>query len=160
LAREHESGDPISAATFGRLLCDADLQTVVLGPDRAVLDLGRTRRLATPAQRTALVARDRGCIVPGCGMPPSACEAHHITWWRHGGTTDIANLALVCGRHHTLIHTGHWTLQMRAGVPYVTAPSWIDPTRTPRRNTLHDAETEARRLGQTIGRQQRLPLDD
>jgi hypothetical protein len=92
-------------------------------------------------------------------MPPSACEAHHVIWWRHGGTTDIGNLALVCGRHHSLIHTGHWTLQMRAGIPYVVAPTWIDPSRTPRRNTLFATETEARRLGQTIGRQRRLPFE-
>ena len=144
---------------MGRLLCDADLQTVVLGPDRAVLDLGRTRRLASASQRTALVARDRGCVVPGCGMPPSACQAHHVRWWRHGGATDITNLALVCGRHHTAVHTGEWVLQMQAGVPHVVAPSWIDPTRTPRRNTHFDAETQARHLGHTIGRQQRLPFE-
>jgi hypothetical protein len=83
-----------------------------------------------------------------------------VTWWRNGGATDITNLALVCGRHHTAIHTGEWVLQMQAGVPHVVAPSWIDPTRTPRRNTLFDAETAARRLGQSIGSQQRLPLDD
>ena len=159
LAHETESGDPITAGTLGRLLCDADLQTVILGPDRAVLDLGRSRRLAIASQRTALVARDRGCVVPGCGMPPSACQAHHVRWWRHGGGTDIANLALVCGRHHTAIHTGEWVLQMIQGVPYVVAPSWIDPTRTPRRNTHFDTETHARHLGQAIARQQRLPFD-
>ena len=117
LAHETESGDPMSAGTLGRLLCDADLQTVILGPDRAVLDLGRTRRLATASQRTALVARDRGCVVPGCGMPPSACQAHHVRWWRHGGRTDLTNLALLCGRHHTAIHAGEWVLQMVDGVP-------------------------------------------
>ena len=82
-----------------------------------------------------------------------------MTWWRHGGRTDITNLALICGRHHTLIHTGEWVLQMQDGVPYVVAPSWIDPTRTPRRNTLFHTETAARELGQTIGRQQLLPFD-
>jgi len=159
LGHEAETGDPLSTPTLGRLLCDAELQTVVLGEDRTVLDMGRATRLATPLQRTALVARDRGCVVPQCGMPPSACDAHHVTWWRDGGPTDVDNLALLCGRHHTLIHSGGgWVLQMRGGVPHVVAPSWIDPTRTPRRNTVFDAEVEARRLGRTVGRQLRLPL--
>ena len=89
LAHEAESGEPITARTLSRLICDAELQTVVLDKRRAVLSMGRATRLATAAQRTALVARDRGCIAPGCPMPPSACEAHHVTWWRDGGTTDI-----------------------------------------------------------------------
>ncbi len=89
-----------------------------LGTDREVLTLGRTTRLASKAQRTALTARDRGCIAPGCPpCPPPACHAHHITWWRNGGTTDIDNLALVCTHHHTLIHTGEWHLQIHAGIP-------------------------------------------
>ena len=82
-----------------------------------------------------------------------------MRWWRHGGGTDITDLALVCGRHHTAVHTGEGVLQMQAGVPHVVAPSWIDPTRTPRRNTHFDAETTARRLGQHIARQQHLPFD-
>jgi hypothetical protein len=28
-----------------------------------------------------------------------------VTFWRNGGRTDLADLALVCSRHHTLIHT-------------------------------------------------------
>jgi len=45
-------------------------------------------------------------------------------------------------------------------VPYVVAPSWIDPTRTPRRNTLFHTEHTARRLGQAIAHQPQLPFED
>ena len=32
------------------------------------------------------------------------CKLHHITWWRHGGRTDLDNLLPVCSRCHTKIH--------------------------------------------------------
>ncbi len=27
-----------------------------------------------------------------------------MRWWRHGGQTDLDNLALLCTFHHTLVH--------------------------------------------------------
>jgi hypothetical protein len=83
---------PLPAGTLSRLGCDAVIQTALTAPSGAVLDLGRAVRTVTPTQRKALVARDRGCVVPGCAAPIAACDAHHITWWRHGGHTDLANL--------------------------------------------------------------------
>ena len=77
------------------------------------LDLGRTARYANRAQRRALTARDRGCAFPGCDRPHHACDAHHITWWEHGGPTDLDNLVLLCRFHHTLIHTGLYTVHIR-----------------------------------------------
>jgi len=56
---------PISPGTLGRLSCDAVLSRVLLAPDGAVLNLGRSVRTASPAQRKALAARDRGCVIPG-----------------------------------------------------------------------------------------------
>ena len=131
------------------------LTRVLLAPSGAVLDLGRSVRTASTAQRRALAARDRGCVIPGCTAPPSICEAHHVTWYRHGGSTDIANLALLCPRHHTAVHAGIWTLQMINGVPWARPPTWIDPHRRLLRNTAHQAADHARRLGQQL----RLALD-
>ena len=70
-------------------------------------------------------------------MPGDACDAHHVQWWTRGGSTDLKNLALVCGRHHTEVHQETWQIQMRDGIPWVVAPSWIDPTRRPLRNAAH-----------------------
>jgi hypothetical protein len=42
------------------------------------IDLGRTRRLYTPAQRKALLVRDRTCRGEGCDVPGTWCEAHHL----------------------------------------------------------------------------------
>jgi Domain of unknown function (DUF222)/HNH endonuclease len=75
------------------------------------LEVGRTSRVVTAAQRAALVVRDGGCAVAGCDRPPNWCEAHHLQHWLHGGPTDLANLALVCRAHHRAVHEGGWRLQ-------------------------------------------------
>jgi hypothetical protein len=74
------------------------------------LEVGRTSRVVTAAQRAALVVRDGGCAVDGCERPPAWCEAHHLVHWLHGGPTDLANLALVCRAHHRAVHEGGWQL--------------------------------------------------
>ena len=60
--------------------------------------------------RRALVARDGGCVLPGCDRPPGFCDAHHLLPWSQGGKTDLADLALVCRVHHTLVHEGGYQL--------------------------------------------------
>jgi hypothetical protein len=66
--------------------------------------LGRSRRLATPAQITALIARDgAGCQFPGC-THTRHLHAHHVQSWLYGGRTDVDNMILICSRHHLLIH--------------------------------------------------------
>ena len=74
------------------------------------LEVGRTSRVVTAAQRAALVVRDGGCVFPGCSRPPAWCEAHHLRHWLHGGPTDLANLALLCRAHHRAVHEGGWRL--------------------------------------------------
>jgi hypothetical protein len=49
-------------------------------------------------------------VFRGCAAPPGRCDAHHLRWWRDGGRTDLANLALLCGFHHRLVHEGGWRL--------------------------------------------------
>jgi hypothetical protein len=87
----------------------AELATTLLGT-RIPLAVGRTSRTATPAQRRALAARDKGCIIPGCGIPAEACQAHHVTDWAAGGNTDLPALALLCWAHHRQVDLGMWTI--------------------------------------------------
>ncbi len=82
---------------------------------REVLYLGRAERTAPPRLRRALELRDGGCVAPGCTADPSRCEAHHVTHWTHGGGTDLDEMALVCTRHHHLVHEGRWTLVRTPG---------------------------------------------
>jgi hypothetical protein len=82
-----------------------------------------------------VVARDRCCTFPGCDRPASWCICHHIIHWADGGTTCLTNLALLCERHHTVIHHGEWTVRLGAdGLPEFIPPPWIDPEQKPRRN--------------------------
>ncbi len=99
-----DTGDKITAATARRLACDAGLIPAVLGGPSEVLDLGRTRRFHTKAQRIALGLRDRGRTEPGCEWPPAMCHTHHDPPWSHGGTTDLDHARLLCPRHHTRFH--------------------------------------------------------
>jgi hypothetical protein len=94
----------VSPSAVRRIACEAGIVPMVLGAPSEVLDLGYTKRLFTPAQRRALARRDGGCSFPGCTVPPMWCEAHHVVHWLHGGRTDLCNGALLCGRHHTVVH--------------------------------------------------------
>lgn len=108
-------GAPLSPAQVRRQACDAQIIPAVLGADSAPLDLGRAVRTASAAQHAHLRLRDRGCTFPGCDRPPSWCEAHHLIHWVDGGATSIDNLALLCGRHHTIVHQRHYTGRLHDG---------------------------------------------
>jgi len=84
-------------------------------------------------QRRALIARDHGCAFPGCNRPPAWTQAHHIRHWINGGTTDLANLILLCGHHHRVIHHDGWDIHIgNDGHPWFHPPQWMDPLREPR----------------------------
>ncbi len=117
-ARCEQTG-PIAASTLERMVCDAALHRVLVAAGGAVLGLGRTVRLATAAQRRALAARDRGCVVPGCGRPPTWCDAHHVVPWHRGGRTDLDNLVLLCQAHHNAVHAGTVAVRVHEGVAWV-----------------------------------------
>ncbi len=87
-----------------------------------VLDVGRATRLVTPGQRAALNARDKGCVYPGCDRPPEWTDAHHIIHWADGGATNLDNLALLCQRHHTIVHQQELTLIRRPDGHFDTQP--------------------------------------
>jgi hypothetical protein len=99
-----ETGTLLGPDTARRIGCDAGIVPVVLGTDGQVLDLGRRFRLFSSAQLRALWLRDGGCTFPDCTVPASWCDGHHLRHWADGGTTDLGNAALLCGRHHTIVH--------------------------------------------------------
>jgi hypothetical protein len=131
-------GTQVSAGELRRMLCDAGVIPVVLGSRSEILDLGRTRRLASSALRHALALRDGHCAFPGCTVPIHRCELHHITPWQCGGLTSLGNLVALCVRHHQLCEPAppevdgdgyacapdEWRVRMRGdGIPEFIPPS-------------------------------------
>jgi len=97
--------DELTAGEVRRLACTAQIIPAVLGGKSEVLDLGRSSRLFKPAQRKAMIVRDRECRAEGCTIPAAWCEAHH--WgrpWADGGKTDLQDGVLLCNWHHHRAH--------------------------------------------------------
>jgi hypothetical protein len=95
------------------------------------LEIGRSSRVVSAAQRAALVVRDGGCALAGCDRPPAWCEAHHLRHWLHGGPTDLANLALVCRAHHRAVHEGGWRLARGPDGRLAATPPYRRPQHAP-----------------------------
>ncbi|MEX1907130.1 HNH endonuclease [Janibacter sp. Y6] len=99
-----DTGTLLAPDTIRRLACDAEVIPVVLGSRSQVLDQGTAVRLVTPAMTRQLWLRDGGCTYPGCTTPARWTDAHHLIHWADGGPTDLSNAALLCARHHTIVH--------------------------------------------------------
>lgn len=132
-----QHGDLVPPAAVRRVVDQTEVTVCVLNASGGVAGYGRTRRFASVGQRRALAARDGGCSFPGCTMPASWCEAHHVVSWLDGGATDLDNLTLLCGRHHREFEKLGWECRMADGAPEWIPPPWRDPDRIPLRNSAH-----------------------
>jgi hypothetical protein len=142
-----DAGTLLAPETVRRIACDAALLPVVLGGDGQVLDYGRARRLFTTGQTRRLWLRDGGCTYPGCSMPPQWTDAHHLVHWTDGGPTDLMNAALLCERHHTIVHTRRLAGSLTSTTDDHTGPGeavvW-DTTRGSYDTLLAERETRRR----------------
>ena len=130
-----DTGATLSAAELRRLACDAGIIPLVMNGQSTPLDVGRALREFTRWQRRALIARDQGCITPGCDRPAAHCQAHHDRDWTKGGPTDLANGCLLCLYHHQMVHRQHWQIRLAAnGYPELIPPKTIDPQQRPRQH--------------------------
>ena len=121
-------GTPLSVDELRLIACDAGIVPAIFPADGQPLYLGRKQRTATSAQKLALGVRDKHCI--GCAMRASACDAHHIIWWDKGGTTDMANLVLLCPGCHRKIH--------KHGYQATTTPEGQHRLEPPKRHNTQD----------------------
>ncbi|MEM9466220.1 MAG: HNH endonuclease [Actinomycetota bacterium] len=141
---ERIGSGPLPSSMIQRLLCDGRLRPVIVDDDGSPLWLGRSSRTASDDQWKALVVRDGGCVV--CGAHPSRCEAHHLVFWEHRGSTDIDNLVLLCTRHHRQLHDHDLALRRRNDT-WVLGPREgpaPPPTRRPRRRPANRSRRTAR----------------
>jgi hypothetical protein len=101
------SGLPIESVK--RLCCDGETVVIVEDEDGQPLSVGRKTRTVPTAIRRVLWSRDKGCRFPGCSHQRFV-DAHHIQHWSTGGETSLANLLLLCTRHHRLVHEGGFSI--------------------------------------------------
>ncbi len=100
------------------------------------LALYHTKRLASPAQRIMLYAKDRGCSRPGCDAPAYHSEVHHVTPWTTTHRTDINDLTLACGPDNRLVEKGWKTRKNAHGDTEWLPPPHLDHGQ-PRINRYH-----------------------
>jgi hypothetical protein len=123
-----EGAGAISGETAKRLMCDGSVSVMTVDGKGVALDLGRSRRLASEAQRRVLSARDEHCMAPGCNWPARFCEPHHLDEWALGGATSVGRMVLLCkAKHHLLVHEGGWRVVERDGGRIDLAPPWDKP---------------------------------
>ena len=117
-----------------RLLCDVSVSPVTLTGNRQVLSTGRKKRQFSESLRRAILARDRGCVVPGCHWPAAWCELHHIKYWSKNGKTSIENGVMMCGHHHQALHAKMLQIERVNGEIRFKLHPMIDPAQEARKN--------------------------
>ncbi len=118
-------GTVIPIADVIRLAAHSNLYLAVF--DKATgsaLDLFRARRVASPAQRIMLIARDGGCTKPGCTVPAYGSQVHHAARdWAEDGQTNVDELGLACGPDNRMVGPGGWETRVNAD----NDVEWIPP---------------------------------
>ena len=126
-------GTPLAPSEFLKIALEADILPALFDTKGQPLWLGHKYRHASTAQRIALAARDRGCVI--CGAANSFCQPHHVIFWEDGGPTDIDNLVLLCSDcHHHKIHELGADLIRHPDGTYSLQPPPNQPSTRPRPN--------------------------
>ena len=94
-----------------RLCCDSHAVVITENDNGEPLSIGRKSRIIPKAIARAARARDNNCCTfPGC-RNRRFLHCHHVEHWSHGGETSLANLMLLCTKHHTLVHEGGFRIE-------------------------------------------------
>lgn len=120
---------PVPAAFARQIACSGGIQRLVHDDRGRIIELGGPQRVFTAHQRRAIIARDGGCVIPGCHVPAAWCEIHHAIGHARGGPTHTDNGVLLCWFHHRTLETSGWEVRMRDGTPETRAPNWIEARR-------------------------------
>jgi uncharacterized protein DUF222/HNH endonuclease len=117
IAREGQAGHLdwagiVPQETIRRIECDCEKTSIRVDAEGNVVEV-RTKRTFSARDRRLMQARDGStCAFPtGCETPAAWSDGHHLRYWIDGGGTDPDNGALLCRRHHRLVHEGGWKLK-------------------------------------------------
>jgi hypothetical protein len=101
--RDNGGNSDLPVESVRRLTCDGSIVPVIEDASGEPLNLGRKHRTVSPPLKRALLARDRGCVFPGCTQD-RWIDAHHVKHWADGGETSPGNLISLCSSHHRMVH--------------------------------------------------------
>jgi hypothetical protein len=95
------SGQPVAGPQLRHLVADSQLLRLVLDARKVPIEVSTTVRTVPAGLWRALLARDAGCVWPGCDAPASWCDvAHGRTAYADDGKLALGNAMLLCRRHH------------------------------------------------------------
>ncbi|WP_188726205.1 HNH endonuclease signature motif containing protein [Pseudoclavibacter endophyticus] len=119
--------EPVSISVARHIACTGVTQRLLQDRNGRILALGTSDRVFNAHQRRAILHRDGGCIIPGCTVPSTWCEIHHVHEHAAGGATHTDNGVALCWHHHRTLDTSGWRVRIRGGTPEVHAPAHWDP---------------------------------
>ena len=113
------------------------LELALFHPAEGAVNLYREERFANQKQRDLVRATQPVCTSPDCRHGADNCEIHHIKAWKHGGETNINNLAPLCSYHNRVNDDDprkpkRGRIEMRNG-----SPVWVSPRGFARANERH-----------------------
>ncbi|MFJ4164937.1 DUF222 domain-containing protein [Microbacterium sp. NPDC089698] len=136
-ARLEGTGWDVPVSVARHTACAGGVQRVLFDERGQIVSIGTTARVFTAVQRRAIVLRDRECVIPGCHVPATWCEIHHVHEHARGGRTHTSNGVALCWHHHRTLDVSGWQVRMRHGVPEIRGPHWWDPHRGWHRPRTH-----------------------
>ncbi|MEV8249698.1 DUF222 domain-containing protein [Microbacterium sp. NPDC076768] len=137
---------PVPVRTAAHTACAGGVQRVLFDPAGRIIGISTTDRIFTAHQRRAITLRDHTCLIPGCHVPATWCEIHHVTEHTNNGPTHTDNGVALCWHHHRTLDTSGWHIRMKHGIPQIQGPGWWDPTHKWRTPTRTSRRTPARRV--------------
>jgi 5-methylcytosine-specific restriction endonuclease McrA len=108
-----EGGGHVPLSVIESYLDNARIRLVVKRACDVISVVSCTRTIPA-VLRTALKARDRTCVVPGC-TSTFHLEIDHIVEFAKGGKTMLSNLCLLCRRHHAMKSQDGYRIEGRPG---------------------------------------------
>ncbi|HYJ50713.1 MAG TPA: DUF222 domain-containing protein [Microbacterium sp.] len=148
-AQVEGSDQPVSIGVARHVACTGGVLRVTLDEGGRIVALNTLDRVFNHHQRKAITLRDGGCLIPGCHIPASWCEIHHVAEHARGGATHTDNGVLLCWFHHRTLDTSGWRIRMNHGIPEVRGPSWWDS-----RMLWRPVTTSRVRMREQLGRRQ------
>ena len=121
------------AAEFGEAF-----KVAAFHPEAGAVNLYRADRFANQKQRDLASMVSPVCAFPGCRHGAYGCEMHHVHPWKHGGATNLDNLAPLCRYHNRVNHDDPRHTNRRGRIERIRGrPVWVSPRGHPVVNTVH-----------------------